>query len=58
MPVLLFRFAQLPITGILQEILNKMDITSSIVTPPTLTFPDPNMMFSDITKADIDTVLG
>jgi len=56
--VLLSRFAQLPRTTILQDILSKMDVSASIVTPPTLTFPNPDMMLANVTKADVDSVLG
>jgi len=58
MLVLLSRFAQLPIRGILQDICNRMDISPSIAPLAALTFPDPNMMFSDITNAVVDCVLG
>jgi len=40
--VLLSRFAQLLVTGILGDILNKMDVSPSIVTLPVLTFPNPD----------------
>jgi len=58
MPVLLSRFAKLPNKSILQDILNKMDISPPIVTPPVLTFPNPNITFADITEADVDTAFG
>jgi len=56
--VLISRFSQLPIRGILQDILNKMNFSSSIAPLSALTFPDPDMMFADITEADVDSVLG
>ena len=58
MPVLLSRFTKVPIRGILQDMADKLDITPSQVPPPTLTFRDPDTMLTDITEADIDTVLG
>jgi len=57
MPVLLSRFTQVPIKGILQDMLNKLDISPSQVTSPVLTFPNPDTMLTDITKADINAVL-
>jgi len=36
---------------------NKLDLNPPQVPLPTLTFRDPDTMLTDITKADIDTVL-
>jgi len=56
--VLLSRFTQVPITGILQDMVNKLDRSPPQVALPTLTFPNPDTMLTDITEADIDTFLG
>jgi len=56
-PVLLSRFTQVPVTGILQDMLNKMEVSPPKGTLPALTF-NPDTMLTDITEADIDTVLG
>jgi len=58
MPALLSRFTKVPIRGILQDMANKLDRNPSQVAPPALTFRDPGTMLTDITEADIDTVLG
>jgi len=58
MPVLLPRFTQVPITGILQDMLNKMEVSLPQVALPVLTFPNPDTMLTNITEADIDAVLG
>jgi len=58
MPVLLSRFTKVPIKGILQDMANKLDINPSQVPLPTLTFRDPDTMLTNITEADIETVLG
>jgi len=57
-PVLLSRFTKVPIKSILKDMANKLDRSPSQVAPPTLTFRYPDTMLTDITKADIDTVLG
>jgi len=58
MPVLLSRFTQVPITGILKDMVNKLDHSLPQAIVPVLTFHNPDTMLTDITKADIDTVLG
>jgi len=58
MLVLLSRFKQVPITGILQDMVNKLDHSPPQVALPTLTFHNPDTMLTNITEADIDTVLG
>jgi len=58
MLVLISRFTQVPITGILQDMLNKMEVSPPQVALPVLTFPNPDTMLTNITEADIDTVLG
>jgi len=58
MLVLLSRFTQVPMKGILQDMLDKMEISPPQVTLPALTFPNTDTMLTDITEADIDTVFG
>jgi len=58
MPVLLSRFTQVPITGILQDMINKLDRSLPQAAVPVLTFRNPDTMLTNITKADIDTALG
>jgi len=57
-PVLLSRFTQVPMKGILNDMINKLDVSPPKVTLPALTFPNPGTMLTDITKANIDAVLG
>jgi len=56
-PVLLLSFSKLPTRTILNNMIDKMYITKPF-TLPALTFPNPDTMLTNITKADIDTVLG
>jgi len=58
MPVLLSRFTLVLITGILQDMIDKLDHNPTKVALPAITFPDPDTMLTDITKADIDTAFG
>jgi len=55
--VLLSRFTQVPIKGVLQDMLNKLDVSPFQVTPPVLTFPNPDTMLTDITEVNINAVL-
>jgi len=57
-PVLLSRFTKVPIKGILQDMANKLDLNPAQIPLPTLTFHDPDTMLTNITEADINTVLG
>jgi len=56
-PVLLLSFSKLPTRTILDDMLDKMYVTKPF-TLPALTFPNPDTMLTNITKADIDTALG
>jgi len=56
-PVLLSRFSNMLIYGILQDMLNRTDF-DAITARPFLTFPDPDTLLADVTQADVDNVLG
>jgi len=56
-PVLLSSFLKIPTRTILDNMLDKMYV-SKLFTVPAITFCNPDTMLTDITKADIDTVLG
>jgi len=51
-------FSKLPIRGILEDMLNKMDFSASVAPLPALIFPNPDIIFANITKADVDTAFG
>jgi len=56
-PVLLSSFSKLPTRPILDNMIDKMYITKPF-TLPAITYSNPDTMLTDITKADIDTILG
>jgi len=56
-PVLLSSFSKLPTNTIIKDMIDKMYVNTPF-TLPTLTFHNPDTMLTDITEADIDTVLG
>jgi len=56
--VLLSRFTQVPITGILNDMINNLEVSPPKVTLPVLTFPNPDTILTNITEAHIDAVLG
>jgi len=58
MPVLLSRFTQVLIKGIISDMVDKLDHNPPKAIVPAITFPDPDTMLTNITEANIDTAFG
>jgi len=57
-PVLLSRFSKLPIRGILQDMLDKMNFSSTIAPLPTLTFSNPDKILPILPRQMLTLSLG
>jgi len=53
-PVLLSRFEQLPTKSILQDMIDKMDVSKPIAALPALILPDADTMLADVTEGDVE----
>jgi len=56
-PILLSRFEELPIKGIIEDMIMKMEANQPLSTLPAFTFFDADRMVSDVTEGDIEDAL-
>jgi len=54
----LSRFQELPVDGIIEDMIMKMEDKHPLSDLPTLTFPKADMMLPDVSEGDIEDAFG